>query len=112
MISQPLDLLREYHKKHRLLYTNLLFPSSQDPQKPLDLRKQWESAIHKTEIKDFHYHDLRHSAASYMVRSGMDLRLVAEILGHRTLQMTMRYSHLQKDHLRQAMIKTMGGGSV
>jgi len=90
----------------------LLFPSSQDPQKPLDLRKQWEAAIRKAEIEDFRYHDLRHSAASYMVRSGLDLRLVAEILGHRTLQMTMRYSHLQKDHLRQAMIKTMGGGNA
>ena len=112
VIGHALYLLREYHQKYRLLHTPLLFPSSQDPQKPLDLRKQWESAVRKAEIENFRYHDLRHSAASYMVRSGLDLRLVAEILGHRTLQMTMRYSHLQKDHLRQAMIKTMGGNDV
>ena len=48
-----------YHRKYRLLHTPLLFPSSQDPQKPLDLRKQWESAVRKAEIEDFRYHDLR-----------------------------------------------------
>ena len=35
-------------------------------------------------MADFRYHDLRQSAASFMVRNGMDLRLVAEILGHRS----------------------------
>jgi len=107
VIGQALDLLRDYHQKHRLLHTSLLFPSSTNPQKPLEFRKRWESVLRKAEIADFRYHDLRHSAASYMVRNGMDLRLVAEILGHRTLQMTMRYSHLKRDHLKSAMLKAM-----
>ena len=76
----------------------------------MEFRKRWESVLRQAEIKDFRYHDLWHSAASYMVRNGMDLRLVAEILGHRTLQMTMRYSHLQKEHLREAMLKALGTG--
>ncbi len=107
VIGQALDLLRDYHQKHRLLHTSLMFPSSTNPQKPLEFRKRWESVLRKAEIADFRYHDLRHSAASYMVRNGMDLRLVAEILGHRTLQMTMRYSHLKRDHLKEAMLKAM-----
>ena len=90
VIGKALELLREYHRKHRLLHTSLLFPSSKNLQKPLEFRKCWESVLRQAEITDFRYHDLRHSAASYMVRNGMDLRLVAEILGHRTLQMTMR----------------------
>ncbi|MDG2199214.1 MAG: site-specific integrase [SAR324 cluster bacterium] len=108
VIGQALDLLREYHRKHRLLHTSLLFPSSTNPQKPLEFRKRWESVLRKSEIVNFRYHDLRHSAASYMVRNGMDLRLVAEILGHRTPQMTMRYSHLKRGHLKQAMLGAMG----
>ena len=107
VIGQALELLRDYHRKHRLLHTSLLFPSSTNPQKPLEFRKRWESVLRQAEIGDFRYHDLRHSAASYMVRNGMDLRLVAEILGHRTLQMTMRYSHLKRDHLKSAMLKAM-----
>ena len=110
VIGQALDLLREYHRTQRLLHTSLLFPSSTNPQKPLEFRKRWESVLRQAEITDFRYHDLRHSAASYMVQNGMDLRLVAEILGHRTLQMTMRYSHLQKEHLREAMLKALGTG--
>ena len=107
VIGQALELLRDYHRKHRLLHTSLLFPSSTNPHKPLEFRKRWESVLRQAEIGDFRYHDLRHSAASYMVRNGMDLRLVAEILGHRTLQMTMRYSHLKRDHLKSAMLKAM-----
>ena len=37
-----------------------------------------------------------------MVQQGLDLRLVAKLLGHRTLQMSMRYSHLAKEHLKSA----------
>ena len=73
----------------------------------MEFRKRRESVLRQAEITDFRYHDLRHSAASYMVRNGMDLRLVAEILGHRTLQMTMRYSQLRRDHLKSAMLKAM-----
>lgn len=54
-------------------------------------------------ITDFHWHDLRHTAASHLVMAGVPLRTVAEILGHRTLQMVMRYSHLSPEHLRQAI---------
>ena len=73
----------------------------------MEFGKRWQSVLRQAEITDFRYHDLRHSAASYMVRNGMDLRLVAEILGHRTLQMKMRYSHLKRDHLKSAMLKAM-----
>jgi integrase len=45
-------------------------------------------------IADFRFHDLRHTAASWMRMSGADIHTVALALGHKDLRMTMRYSHL------------------
>ena len=59
--------------------------------------------IAKTEVADFRFHDLRHTAASRMVMAGVDLYTVKEILGHKTLAMTQRYSHLSPEHQRQAV---------
>ncbi|MEE9147725.1 MAG: tyrosine-type recombinase/integrase, partial [Candidatus Tectomicrobia bacterium] len=46
----------------------------------------------------FRFHDLRHSAASYLAMSGASLVEMAEILGHKTLQMVQRYAHLSEAH--------------
>ena len=85
----------------RRLDTPLIFPSHRDPQKPLDLRRPWTEALAAAEIADFRFHDLRHSAASYLVQQGVSLVAVAALLGHRTLQMTKRYSHLAPEHLAE-----------
>lgn len=50
-----------------------------------------------------HMHDLRHTAASYMLMRGTDMRTLAAILGHRTMQMVMRYTHLLDEHQRAAV---------
>ena len=49
-------------------------------------------------LKDFRFHDLRHTAASYLAMSGATLAEIAEILGHKTLAMVKRYSHLTEQH--------------
>ena len=46
----------------------------------------------------FRFHDLRHSAASYLAMSGATLAEIAEVLGHKTLAMVKRYSHLTEQH--------------
>ena len=51
-----------------------------------------------SDITDFRFHDLRHSTASYLAMSGATLLEIADILGHKTLQMVKRYSHLSEDH--------------
>ncbi|MBK8991277.1 MAG: tyrosine-type recombinase/integrase [Gammaproteobacteria bacterium] len=48
-------------------------------------------------IEDFRFHDLRHTAASYLTMAGVGSMEVAKVLGHKTLQMTARYSHLSPE---------------
>lgn len=99
--GHALELLKELSKIRRI-DSNLLFPphkiTPQKPQKPIDLRSPWETALKKAEIEDFHFHDLRHSAASYLVMNGASLAEIAEVLGHKTLQMVKRYAHLSEGH--------------
>jgi integrase len=61
-------------------------------------RYWWDAALKDAELEDFHWHDLRHTFASRCVMAGIDLRTLAELLGHKTLQMVMRYSHLSQAH--------------
>jgi integrase len=64
-----------------------------------DLKKGFRTAIVSAGIHDFRWHDLRHTFASWLVMRGASLRAVAELLGHQTLQMTMRYAHLSPGYL-------------
>ena len=50
-----------------------------------------------------HFHDLRHSCASILLASGADLYTIAKILGHSTIKMTERYSHMQVGAQRDAL---------
>ena len=66
-------------------------------------RSAWEAALDAAGIEGFRFHDLRHTFASWLVQRGRTLKEVQEALGHQTITMTMRYSHLAPDHLRAAV---------
>lgn len=51
----------------------------------------------------FHFHDLRHTFASHLVMAGVDITTVSKLLGHKSLIMTLRYSHLAPNHLQNAL---------
>jgi integrase len=99
--GHALEQLKELSKERRI-DSILLFPpkeiAPQKPQKPMDLRAPWLTALKKAGIEDFHFHDLRHSAASYLAMNGASLAEIAEVLGHKTLQMVKRYAHLSEGH--------------
>ena len=92
-----LQLLLELKNKQQR-DIGLLFPSHDNPQKPIDLRFPWEQALKQAHITGYKWHDNRHSCASYLLMNGASLAEIAEILGHKTLAMVMRYAHLSETH--------------
>lgn len=94
--EQPLALLRDRAKVRRI-DSDLVFPG-RSPRQPAQFRHAWDLALKTAEIEDFHWHDLRHSAASYLAMNGASLQEIAAILGHKTLAMVKRYAHLSEQH--------------
>jgi integrase len=63
-----------------------------------DSNTAWYRALERAEIANFRFHDLRHTFGSYLAMSGVDIRTIQEILGHKTLAMTQRYTRLMQSH--------------
>jgi integrase len=68
-----------------------------------NVRRSFETALKKSGIKDFRFHDLRHTFASNLVMEGVDIMTVKELMGHKDLSMTLRYSHLAPNHKAKAI---------
>jgi integrase len=84
----------------------LVFPSPDDPSKPLtDIKTAWLDLMRKTKISGFRFHDLRHTFASNLVQAGVDLAVVRELLGHSTILMTERYAHLRPEQGADAVAR-------
>ncbi len=68
-------------------------------------RRWWEAVVKSAGLVDFHWHDCRHHFASKAVMAGVDLRTLQQLLGHKTLQMVVRYAHLSQSHELAAVEK-------
>ncbi len=66
-------------------------------------RTAFERAVRKAGLVDFTFHDLRYTFASRLIMRGADLPTVKELLGHKTIAMTLRYTHLSADHKQWAV---------
>lgn len=105
--GHALELMQELSKVRRI-DTPLCFPGRAKPSqdtKPLAIRTAWESALKTAGIDDFRFHDLRHSCASYLAMQSCSPSEIAEVLGHKTLQMVKRYAHLSPQHTASVVEK-------
>lgn len=101
LVGHALELMKQY-AKIRQLNCNFVFPSKNFTNS-IDIRTPFETAIKRAKLQDFRFHDLRHSCASYLAMNGASLAEIAEILGHKTLQMVKRYSHLSDSHVSKVV---------
>jgi len=75
-----------------------------DKGKPfIDIKTSFKASLRRAGIENFRFHDLRHTFASHFVMRKGSLKDLQEILGHKTLTMTIRYAHLSQEHKKKAV---------
>lgn len=95
---EALDMLQQRFDAREDKENPWVFPSDKKDV-PFDFKKLFRQVLDKSGIQDFRFHDLRHTAASYLAMGGASLLELQKILGHKTLNMVQRYAHLSKDHM-------------
>lgn len=90
--------------KIRRLSTSLVFANAMGTKHQL-LECQWRAARKASTVMNFRFHDLRHTAATYMLQSGASLVELSALLGHRNIQMVKRYAHLSQNHAHDLVTK-------
>lgn len=105
LVGHAYDVISQLSKVRRI-DTGLLFPNARvgDDSRPFEIRKSWRKALVAASIDDFRFHDLRHTTASYLAMNGAGLSEIAEVLGHKTLQMVKRYAHLSEAHTTKVVL--------
>ena len=96
LVGKAYELVANLHRRSLPKSSDKLFPGK-------SIRCAWLKAINDSGVKDFTFHGLRHTAASYMAMNGVPLHTIGTILGHQSLRQTMIYAHLSVDHLRDTL---------
>lgn len=102
--GHALDVLREHSKQPRHIFSIYVFPNTFGL-RPIQIRTSWCNAVKEASLENFHFHDLRHTFASYLAMNGATLAEIAEALGHKTLAMVKRYAHQTEEHTRGVVEK-------
>lgn len=98
LVGPALIEMQDYAKVRRI-DSKLVFPSRNDPQQPASFDTLWRRVRTTLPgLEKVRRHDMRHTAGSFLVMSGADLRTVMEVLGHKTPSMAKRYTHLLEEH--------------
>lgn len=66
-------------------------------------RRAFESACRRANVKNFRFHDLRHTFASCLGMAGYNAYIIKALMGHKTLEMSARYTHIADDQLKAAV---------
>jgi len=98
--AEALDVLQRWRAQRA--GTGLVFPSAGGGRLG-SIKRAWEALCESAGLRDFRFHDLRHTFASRLVMAGVDLNTVRELLGHADIRMTLRYAHLAPQKLANAV---------
>lgn len=105
LAGKALDALREL-KLQGSARSRFVFPAPNGRDEPAEhIDAYWYAALEAAGIEDMHFHDLRHTTASMLAAQGASLLEIADVLGHKTLAMVKRYSHLVVDHKAKVIEK-------
>lgn len=105
LVGKALEALRAL-KLHGSAKSEWVFPQPSGFPGPYEnFDGAWYAALEVAGIEDFRFHDLRHTTASYLAAQGASLLEIADTLGHKTLSMVKRYSHLAQSHKVSAIEK-------
>lgn len=102
MLPFIVDVIKK-HGQIRTIGTDLVFPAQHNPKQPFEYRTSWDHAKKMANLEDFRFHDLRHTAASYLAMTGSTLMELAAYLGHKTLNMVKRYAHISEQSVATAV---------
>lgn len=94
----PSKIMPELLQHLTISKSALLFPSKRNPDKPVDLRLPFKQALERAGIKDFRFHDQRHTFASYLAMNDTPLNVIAELMRHKSYNMVKKYAHLSTGH--------------
>jgi integrase len=83
-----------------------VFGGSESSKPLVAIKKGWATVLKAAKVRSFRFHDLRHTFASKLAMAGVDLNTVRELLGHRSIAMTLRYAHLAPEH-KAAAVETL-----
>jgi integrase len=101
-VNDDLTKLFKDIRKRNELKSEYVFCDKQG--KPFNgIKRSFHAALTKAGIEDFRFHDLRHTFASHFVMRGGSIKELQELLGHKSLTMTMRYAHLSQEHKKKAV---------
>jgi integrase len=101
--AEALDVLKVW-RSNDATDDDLLFPGA-DGKQMFSLKTAWNKVAKAAALKNFRFHDLRHTFASNLVQKGVDLNTVRELLGHADIKMTLRYAHLAPSQKAAAVAK-------
>lgn len=105
LVPAVIDQLRSFAAAPKAF----VFGTSASGARPYAFDGRWRQALKAAKIRNFRFHDLRHTCASMLALSGATLLEIGDLLGHRQLQITKRYSHLTTQHKEALVNRVLGG---
>jgi len=104
LVPAVLDELRRF----KAAPASLVFQAPGRPDQRFRFEERWKEAMRAAKVRGFRFHDLRHTCASMLAQNGATLLEIGDVLGHRQLQMTKRYSHLATGHKAALVNRVLG----